>query len=279
MMQPNLYLKTEWSDDQKILRYLVYTANTSVMEQWRESVMSHLRNWQGDDTPRILFDLSYPNVSMSYFVLSHRELFNMGITPDGKHEFLSYLDKTPDKDVKLAVVLSNTMLGALSSYVPTSYGRGNFTPRVFFSPDTAEQWLRVETGLALFNTNTLQSDTLMRVMDNLNQNDQDIYGDRDYLRILVNESLEMIPITDGRPIVVGRTRDVDLDLSEFGQLARSVSRRHAQISLSNGRLSIIDLNSRNGTYVSGRKIPQGKAIFIRRDDMIRVGKVEFSVIF
>ncbi len=279
LVRPNLHLKSDWTLDETILRYMIYSANTEMMQQWQESVLSNLRNWTAESTPRILFDLSYPNVSMSYFVLSHRELFNMGITTEGKKDFLAFLDQQPDREIKLAVVLSNTMLGALSNYIPTDYGRLNLTPRIFFRRETAEQWLGFEAGVDSFNTNSITSETLLKVMQELDGNHQDVYGDRDYLRILVNESLEMIPINDGQPIIVGRTTKVDFDLSGFGDLARSISRRHAQISLSNGRLSIIDLNSRNGTYVSDQQIPQGKAVFIRRDDVIRVGGIKFSIMF
>lgn len=279
MAKPNLYLNSDWSDDNRILQYAIYSANTSMMQQWRESVLSHLHAWSKDDSPRFLFDLSYPNVSMSYFVLSHRELFNMGITSDGKSQFLTFLDAHPDTDVKLAVVLSSTMLGALSNYIPTNYGRHNFIPRIFFSREIAEDWLQVQAESEALNTNSLNPALLLEVMQDTPQSEQDIYGDRDYLRILVNESLEHIPITDGQPITVGRALDADLDLAEFGPSASSVSRRHAQITLSNGRLSIIDLDSRNGTFVDNQQIPQGKPVFIRRNDVIRIGNVEFSVMF
>jgi hypothetical protein len=279
MVHPNLYLQSDWSKGEKILRYTVFTANGEMMQQWSEDVMTALRHWDVETQPRILFDLSYPNVSMSYFVLSQREIFNVGITPLGKTYFLKFLENNPQVTVKLAVVLSNTMLGALSKYVPSDYEKDNFKARIFFKREAAEQWLSVEPGEEAFNTGSITSETLMKVIQELENRDLDVYGDRDYLRILVNGSLELVQIPNGRPIIVGRTTRADLDLSVFGQLARSVSRRHAQISLSNGRLSIIDLDSRNGTYVSERKIEAGKALFISRDVVIRVGNIEFSIMF
>ena len=142
-----------------------------------------------------------------------------------------------------------------------------------------QQWLMVSPGEEAFNTGSITSEMLYKVIETLETDRSDIYGNRDHLRVLVNGTLEIIPLTDARPIIVGRTSQADLDLSIFGEAARSVSRRHAQISLSNGRLTIIDLDSRNGTYVSNRKIGSGNTAFIRRDDVIRLGSLEMSIIF
>lgn len=279
MAYPNLHLQQDWSKDRRILNYTVYSINSAMMQRWSEDVLTALRNPDPDNDPRILFDLSYPNTSMSYFVLSHREMFNAGITREGKDQFLSYLDKYPQRTVKLAVVLSSTMLGALSKYVPDDYDKLNYSARIFFDREPAEDWLRVDPGEEAFSTNAITSQTLMRVMRELENHQQDIYGDRDFLRIVVKGSLEVIPLEKGRPVIVGRSGMADLDLSIFGQVARNVSRRHAQISLTNGRLSIIDLESRNGTFINELRIEAGKAVFIRRDDVIRVGNVEFSIMF
>ena len=273
------FLQSDWTADHSILKYSIYTVNQQMMEQWNKDVLTALRHWDNSKQPRLLFDLTHPNVSMSYYVMCHRELYNVGITPDGKDYFLKYLDSNPSVKVKLAVVLSNTLLSALSKRLPPDYKKPNFSARIFFKHDAAEQWLRVEPGEESMNTGRISSNTVLRAIHAIDFDTKDIYGNRDYLRLMVNGSPEEIPIIKGRPVIVGRTPRADLDLSGFGEIARSVSRRHAQISLSNGRLTIIDLESRNGTYVSGHKIEPGKAIFIRRDDTIRVGNIEFSILF
>jgi len=279
MVHPNLHLQSDWTKDEKILRYTIYSLNSEMMQQWSEDVLTALRHWEITSQPRILFDLSHPNVSMSYFVMSQREIFNAGITRDGKDYFLKFLDNNSLTNVKLAVVLSNTMLGALGKYVPTHYDKKNFSGKIFFEREAAEDWLMVEPGEETYNTNSITSETLLRVIQELESSDDDAYGEREFLRVKVKGSLEVVPIQQGRPIIVGRTGKADLDLGAFGQIARSVSRRHAQISLSNGRLSIIDLESRNGTHIAGRKLEPGKAVFIGRDDIIRVGNIEFSIVF
>ena len=66
-------------------------------------------------------------------------------------------------------------------------------------------------------------------------------------------------------LLIGRTdmaRSVipDIDLGPEGGYDAGVSRRHAVISLHNGRCMIEDLGSANGTFVNGRRLsPQAMA--------------------
>jgi hypothetical protein len=61
-----------------------------------------------------------------------------------------------------------------------------------------------------------------------------------------------VEVRRGEPLVVGR---------EGSTLARrladypNVSRRHAEIALADGRLTVEDLNSVNGTFVNGERVP------------------------
>src|SRR5258708_12389393 len=58
----------------------------------------------------------------------------------------------------------------------------------------------------------------------------------------------------------------------------NVSKRHARLLFSDGRIIVTDLKSTNGTYVNGRKIAQ--ATIVREGDKIYVGdfvlRVEMS---
>jgi pSer/pThr/pTyr-binding forkhead associated (FHA) protein len=128
-------------------------------------------------------------------------------------------------------------------------------------------------------TAAVSTHQLMDVLEEFGELDPDIYGNRQQLRMIVMGSLEVVSIAENRPVIIGRGENADLDVRSYGHIARSVSRRHAQISLADGRLSIIDLGSRNGTTVSGRKLEVGKAAFIHRDDVIKVGHITMSVVF
>jgi pSer/pThr/pTyr-binding forkhead associated (FHA) protein len=279
-MQPeaNLFLQTQWIADEQIRNFTVYTVNGQMMEQWSLEVLKDLRHWPVERPIRFLFNLTHPNVSMSYFVLTGRELFNVGVTDKGRAEVLRFLQNNPERPIKLALVLSNTMLGTLSKYVPSRPNDERLSSKIFFDSESAQTWLLTTYQTAEVNT-IITSQDVIDALELLQNDDPDIYGERNQLRMMVNGSLEVVEISEAHPVILGRHPEAEIDLRSYGELARNVSRFHAQISLVNGRLSIIDLNSRNGTKVSSRALEAGKPHFLRRDDVITVGGITISVVF
>lgn len=72
------------------------------------------------------------------------------------------------------------------------------------------------------------------------------------------------------PCVLGSRRDcVDILLND-----RSVSRMHAQIDESQGKLFLYDLNSSNGTFLNGQRLISEERE-IKEGDEIRIGNVRF----
>lgn len=86
--------------------------------------------------------------------------------------------------------------------------------------------------------------------------------------VLVTKSgqQKVFPLTSGL-VVIGRRRNCDLRIP-----IESVSRRHCQIDISNGQVTIRDLGSKNGTYLNGRRIDQALA---KAGDRLQVGPVIF----
>jgi pSer/pThr/pTyr-binding forkhead associated (FHA) protein len=78
------------------------------------------------------------------------------------------------------------------------------------------------------------------------------------------------PLEEGRQIVIGRSSDLDMVLVE-----EMVSRRHAQITMSGGVITIEDLGSTNGTFVNGEKIQQAT---LREGDRVLVGTSILKVV-
>lgn len=78
------------------------------------------------------------------------------------------------------------------------------------------------------------------------------------------------PIDEGRPIVIGRSSDLDMVLVE-----EMVSRRHAQIEMRGGVITIQDLGSTNGTFVNGEKI---QSAVLREGDRVLVGTSILKVV-
>jgi DNA-binding winged helix-turn-helix (wHTH) protein len=75
-------------------------------------------------------------------------------------------------------------------------------------------------------------------------------------------------LTDGE-YVLGRDPDLELFLD-----AHDVSRRHARISIAGNDASIEDLNSKNGTFVSDRRVDSATRLV--DGESIRVGSVRLT---
>lgn len=71
------------------------------------------------------------------------------------------------------------------------------------------------------------------------------------------------PLKVGKQIVVGRSSELDMVLVED-----MVSRKHAKISVGEGKILIEDLGSTNGTFVNGEKIKQAR---LKEGDRVLIG--------
>jgi transcriptional regulator of acetoin/glycerol metabolism len=73
------------------------------------------------------------------------------------------------------------------------------------------------------------------------------------------------------PLLMGREPPPGGLVLPFG----SVSRVHARVAIRQAEILVDDLDSRNGTFVNGRKV---KRAFVDEDDELRVGEVLFKVV-
>lgn len=71
------------------------------------------------------------------------------------------------------------------------------------------------------------------------------------------------PLTEGVPVVVGRSSDLDMVLVE-----EMVSRRHARIELVRGSVVVEDLGSTNGTFVNGERVEKA---YLSEGDRLLIG--------
>jgi pSer/pThr/pTyr-binding forkhead associated (FHA) protein len=86
-----------------------------------------------------------------------------------------------------------------------------------------------------------------------------------------------LPRPDGRstipldhlPAIVGRDPDCDVRLHD-----PSVSRLHCEISQINGRLVVVDLESRHGTFINGRRV---RFAHLGPGDTLRLGRTRVVV--
>jgi pSer/pThr/pTyr-binding forkhead associated (FHA) protein len=91
------------------------------------------------------------------------------------------------------------------------------------------------------------------------------------LRLLDGERVgDSLQISNGK-LLVGRATDCHLrSESEF------VSRHHCALTLNESELRVRDLGSKNGTYVSGRRIG-GDECVLAHGDLLAVGDLRFQI--
>lgn len=97
-------------------------------------------------------------------------------------------------------------------------------------------------------------------------------------------SKELIQITEGRPLTIGRLDAVqqiqpDIDLTIYNALENGVSRMHAIIQAQKGTILLQDANSSNGTFINSVRIPPGTNHPLQYGDIICFGKLKFQLVF
>lgn len=70
--------------------------------------------------------------------------------------------------------------------------------------------------------------------------------------------------------VLGRRHDCDLRIP-----LPMVSRRHCQLTQNSDAMKLVDLGSRGGTFVNGKKVEPDKEIPVKPGDYIRIGPLTF----
>jgi hypothetical protein len=111
-----------------------------------------------------------------------------------------------------------------------------------------------------------------------------IFGLGMMLRVEVQGANTPIHILPQKEMVIGRVDPAsgdapEIDLSPYAAYQMGVSRRHAIIQWENDELQVVDLGSRNGTYINGKKVQPHQSLKLRHEDEIRLGKMSLKVYF
>lgn len=83
---------------------------------------------------------------------------------------------------------------------------------------------------------------------------------------------KLIPVKHDK-FLIGRS-----DSCQLRPKSESISRKHCAIIRKDGRILLMDLKSRNGTEVNGKKLDPSRAKILKNDDHIKVGKLEFIAV-
>src|SRR5438132_2492664 len=88
-------------------------------------------------------------------------------------------------------------------------------------------------------------------------------------KLLSTTGEQAIDLQPGRTIVVGRAVTSDIPIYD-----PTISRRHAELILTDGGVKVTDLGSSNGTFLNGARVTEAVAA---ENDVITFGKVAFRV--
>lgn len=88
-----------------------------------------------------------------------------------------------------------------------------------------------------------------------------------------------------KELIIGRPTDSDaalesvLDLSDVAAYAMGVSRRHAKIRRTATGFEVIDLDSRNGTWLNAERLVPNKPYPFASGSQLRIGKMRLLLIY
>lgn len=89
--------------------------------------------------------------------------------------------------------------------------------------------------------------------------------------------------TPVRPtLTIGRnnsTMPVDIDLADFNAIEMGISRNHVRVQPVNDEITVVDLNSVNGTTLNGVPMKPNRPYELRDGDILRPGRLHLKVYF
>lgn len=116
------------------------------------------------------------------------------------------------------------------------------------------------------------------------ETDTNIFDATMVLRIDVQGSDAPLVIPAQPTIMIGRRDPAtgekpDVDLSTHAAYQMGISRNHAVIKWENMQLFLYDLDSRNGTYVNGKRAVPNQPTKLHDGDELRLGKMALKLYF
>ncbi len=93
------------------------------------------------------------------------------------------------------------------------------------------------------------------------------------LRVLTGGHQGKLIEVNREKFLIGRS-----DECQLRPKSDSISRRHCAIVHKDDKILLIDLKSRNGTIVNGKRLDPSRAKILKHGDHIKIGKLEFEVV-
>jgi hypothetical protein len=110
------------------------------------------------------------------------------------------------------------------------------------------------------------------------------FGQNAVLLLTVRGTAQPIEVLPAGELVIGRFYNEspvqpDIDLSPYNAEDLGVSRLHAAIRRTDNTVSIVDLDSKNHTYINGQRLHPHEVRVIRDGDDLRLGKLPIKITF
>jgi len=110
------------------------------------------------------------------------------------------------------------------------------------------------------------------------------FQDANQIIIHIRDAPEPVILSLENELLVGRKDpssgiSPELDLTPFGALEKGVSRVHVALRRGEEVLSLVDLDSANGTYLNGQRLAPHQPRLLRDGDEIRLGKLVMHIYF
>jgi pSer/pThr/pTyr-binding forkhead associated (FHA) protein len=94
---------------------------------------------------------------------------------------------------------------------------------------------------------------------------------------------DIVPLIGRDSYTLGRTIEgqavvPDIDLGSFDAYEQGVSRMHAEVRLAPEAVSIVDLESANGTLINGKRSDPLVPVVLHHGDVIQIGRLRLQLI-
>jgi hypothetical protein len=268
-------LSYTWVNNQ-VLVYEVTTVTTPLMVEWSNHVVEQLSKWLAYHPLQVLYNLSHPKVITPYMVMTHRDIFNMGLTVVGK------------KKVEQVLLERATLFGRLALLIPDSASGEIVKIRAQSSPPMIESGLFTDYDVAMawltdmpairagFRSTVLMSaEALRQANAAVQQAESDPTEPQRNLGLVYNNLL-LVELEPEHEVVIGRQ---NFPVAMVGEVSYTVSRIHAQLERMGSEMYLIDFRSTNGTRLNGQPLNPYERMRIQIGDEIRFGSVVLKLGF
>ena len=162
--------------------------------------------------------------------------------------------------------------GPAGGFNPAPQGNGGFAP---VSPAVAPRVTPVAAPTAAggAETSVLSSGGNETTVLSSGGNETTVLGGKPYAKLTRKSNNEMIQVSAPTFVIGKERRKVNYCIEDNSTISRS----HAQIMKNGSNVCVMDLGSKNGTFVNGVKCANGESVTVRNGDKITLSDEDFII--